>query len=101
MMMTEEEWAPIRSGCFEFAQHVAEACLHESSSKADIARSQSLAALSKVRRTIEAFIEARALKAAPEGLQSGASVDNSRCKFSAGGARCVSHCGDPICIAKA
>lgn len=25
--------------------------------------------------------------------------DNSKCKFASGGARCVSHCGDPVCLA--
>lgn len=29
------------------------------------------------------------------------SADNSRCKFASGGARCVSHCGDPDCAAMA
>lgn len=27
-----------------------------------------------------------------------AESDNTNCKFAAGGARCVSHCGDPVCL---
>lgn len=35
------------------------------------------------------------------GLVEASTVDNSRCKFAAGGACCVSHCGDPDCAAMA
>lgn len=33
----------------------------------------------------------------PAGLQ-GVEADNSKCKFASGGANCITHCGDPICI---
>jgi len=39
------------------------------------------------------FVKMRSADA--PGLQ----IDNSRCKFASGGACCVSHCGDPACLA--
>ncbi len=38
-------------------------------------------------------------EAPPEFVMKAQERDNSRCKFAAGGACCVSHCGDPSCIA--
>lgn len=99
--MTEEEWAPIRVAVTDFAMHVTEATLHDSASKADIAQSQAISALQKVRRAIEAVVKSRAT---PDGgtrsaPSHGDPIDNARCKFAGGGARCVCHCGDPACIA--
>lgn len=99
--MTEEEWAPIRVAVSDFAMHVTEAALHESASKADIAQSQAISALQKARRAIEAVITARTVPAAssPPAPSHGDPIDNARCKFAGGGARCVIHCGDQACIA--
>ncbi len=59
-------------------------------------------------KRIEGIREADKLRATPRPEATAVApvvgdvgLDNSRCKFANGGARCVSHCGDAVCIATA
>lgn len=56
--LTDEQWSVIRDRVNDYAMCFTDAASHEAASKADIAHSAALSALQKVRRAIEAALEA-------------------------------------------